>query len=734
MFKRIIIILTIILSITGILTTPPTSAASTVSEEWKKLIARRVPSLALRNIHGFTQEQWSQERTDFIAAVEKLASRFGMDPNLVLSFMLFETGGSLDSSLQGSCIGLIQFCPGTGLKSTAKFDSRCNANNIRKLLPSEQTEICVAIYFQNNLKVKNRDLGTLYAVVNWPAGQYPAANVPWYCENTAVVVNGVTYSSTVFGKQSQDLKNNADIVNGKRCVTRNSASRALADWVKRNSSILVDTNQSYVDNNSSLPEANLSREEFEKAILDLGNDESWKLQTLTQEEYEAAQKELDTRQADTLQNTLRNDIALPLNILGSCSLFDASGAPVLVNNGAVLIGCIKSILTYVFIIAIIYTIILITSSNISTIITAGGKGSSPIANTRKRLEKAVIGLFLIGSPFLLLDLFSQSLGAFEFVPLDKIPKIEIASIKIDSGLPDNLGSGSEERNLLYNLFAAYGSTSDSSSVQNIPFEEAVPVRDPNGNTTSKIPQLCVNQPSACKIIRNSEGNTVPYVSQAFTSQGKRDPYGNQACGATSSVMAGAFLKPELYDNSTGRNNISNLGLRDQVFYASSYLKSQKPDLHCLYAGVSAGDRSKKIDGAFAITGIKAEGWPSSSGDICGSNFGAGIDAYFKYYNIKTELVAMNWEKSEAVYTRLRQAIDQNKPIIMRFEKPGVTAGHFLVIKGYVKSSLSEFIVNDPWGNLNTTNFPGTPDGGNGAIYNLNTLKNTPTNTYRIISN
>lgn len=730
-FKKIVVIITLFLSTFGLLFHTPTHAAGTVSDEWKRVIDRRIPSQALRNIHGFSNARWAEERANFVTAIETVSNRFSIDPDLTLAFMLFESANTLDSSIYGSCIGLIQFCPGSGLIDTARVDSRCGLNSIRRLLPSEQTNICVNIYFQRNLRVKDRDLGTLYAMVNWPAGQYARQDAAWYCENRPTVVNGVTYSAAVFSRQSQSLQNNAEVINGVRCTTKRSAAKVIAEYVRTATGIIVPVDGVPAqDPNSSLPSGSLSEEELRQAILDLTNDESWKIKTLTQEQYDAALKELETRQTTLLQTTLRNDFALPLNIFQECRITDASGAPVLISGGDILTGCIRGILTYIFIIAIIYTIIVLVTSNLSIVLTAGEGGAGPVANARKRIEKALIGLFFIGAPFLVLDLFNSGLRSFDFVPLDQIPKVQIASISIDSGLPDDLSAQPSSNNLLFNLFAVFGDR-DATGVSTRAFEYANAIRDPDGKTDAFIPRKCTTDPNACKIIRDENGNTVQYISQRFNSKGEKTPFGDNACGAAASVMATAFLKPELYDISTGRNNIKNLGLRDQVFYASSYLASKSPGLTCIYAGQNSKDRSTKIDGAFAITGLAAAGWPS---DICGLNNGAAINTYVSYYNVRVEAtVGMNWNNPDPTYTRLRQALDENKPIVIRFQKTGSTRGHFATIIGYDKTSPSTFIVHDPWGNINIRGFPGTKDGGNGQLFDLNLIRNEPNTTFRILA-
>ena len=140
---------------------------------------------------------------------------------------------------------------------------------------------------------------------------------------------------------------------------------------------------------------------------------------------------LTTRTSTAIDNAVNSVIALPKNIFPNCFI-DSSRTAARVNGVAKvdpdqLVNCLQDILRNVFIVAIIWVIISIAAENMGIVLRSGEGEGAPIANARKKIEKAIIGLVLIGGASLLLNLFSSNLVNFQVEPLQQLPNLRTPS-------------------------------------------------------------------------------------------------------------------------------------------------------------------------------------------------------------------------------------------------------------------------------------------------------------------
>jgi Peptidase_C39 like family len=188
---------------------------------------------------------------------------------------------------------------------------------------------------------------------------------------------------------------------------------------------------------------------------------------------------------------------------------------------------------------------------------------------------------------------------------------------------------------------------------------------PNGVTATYLNVPYINQ------WRNNDGTTSP--NNILPGSGWR--LGWVTCGATSSVMIGAFF---------GKLKFTN----DKSLKEYAYMdKGQNLPNYCMPAGI--------MGGAFGVT---AQGY-------CNQSSQKGIQDYLSRINLKSNGLKLN-------QASIIKSIDEGKPIILSITEP---LGHILVVKGY--TSDNRVIVNDPFGDENesTTNYSLN---GESAVYDL----------------
>lgn len=130
-----------------------------------------------------------------------------------------------------------------------------------------------------------------------------------------------------------------------------------------------------------------------------------------------------SRQTNAIDNALNNVIALPATLFPNCIVTSTSRSTNAANNPNAnrLVNCLRDIVNVIFIVAVIWVIINITTSNLGLILRSGeGAGEGPVANARRQIEKALIGLVLIGGISLLLNLFASNLLNINFQPLSQV--------------------------------------------------------------------------------------------------------------------------------------------------------------------------------------------------------------------------------------------------------------------------------------------------------------------------
>jgi Peptidase_C39 like family len=552
-------------------------------------------------------------------------------------------------------------------------------------------------------------MATIYASINFPKAVPYGPDQCWYTE----------------GEANNYYTNNANLnpagyrnSQGKLCVTKNTVITRMYDLAKAKG---YSTNKTFTTSGGDNNAADLNGADVEEYLKAM---QEFVPVVATKAQIEAALAELNDRQDTIISNAVNSSFALPSSFFQGCTFSDSNTG--LITTGAnptSLVACIKSILNYVFVIAVLYVIVSLAASNLGIAITSGANGRQPVANARKQLEKSLIGLFLIGAPYLLLDLFASSTGLFNLVALDKLPNFQSFTLTIDSGLPAPT-PGEKTPLILGYLFGNNNQTNTEFGASIDGLQAGGSAR--GGDERSVNPDLCAKSPTSCKVL------DVPYVSQVFNADGKATPNGNSACAAASTVMAVAYIKPEIYNNSTGKNNAGNtatgvpgnLSLRENIFYANSYLASKSYTTNCEYVMTDSGKESTKVNGVFSITGVPTKRKIVSTGEIVrvcdGSDRTHIVNQYFPLVGLKGKIAAFNSSQGQ-YYDLIRQEIDANRPVILRFEDSNLAPfGHYVVIKGYVTGTTS-FVINDPWGRFTGTQFSPSTNAGNGAIYNLNSL-------------
>jgi hypothetical protein len=146
-----------------------------------------------------------------------------------------------------------------------------------------------------------------------------------------------------------------------------------------------------------------------------------------------AQTNLDKQNSLSLDNALNSVIALPETIFPNCVVKQSTDKT---KNTDKLIPCLKDIVNIVFIVAVLWVIIDIASSNLGVILRSGegGKGDGPVAGARRKIEKALIGLAMIGGIGLILNLFASNLINFNLTPLSQLPDIRSPTLTISTNL------------------------------------------------------------------------------------------------------------------------------------------------------------------------------------------------------------------------------------------------------------------------------------------------------------
>lgn len=702
MKKVIVRLLLIITALTSLALQPTTNAAGTTSPEMRKIILRAIGHADLTD--------------SFIQKTEEVAVNLNADPNDLIAIMYFESARTFDPAKKvgisrktgkhvSSAVGLIQFLKDTANElGIAKCRYETDGITPNQPLPTiakqsrESQMDCVQAYFQKYRDVDQFDLATLYATVNYPARRNMPLNSCWYD------------SSTTEFKTNPALAQYAEIAsNGKLCVTKNSATSSIQAILK--TAGITSYNPSSRASGLSDQLANLVFPEIE-------------LHVASDEELEQFRDQIENTTQASINRAIDNTIALPATLFESCTIVVTNPTtPALVESKAIT-SCIKSVLNYIFIFAVIWVLISLTAANLGTVTTSGQNNSTPIKTAREKLEKSLIGLFLIGAPYLLLDLFTGTSGAFNIIPLEKLPNITPFQVQIGSGLPDTFTGNADTAIDLGGFIPGLGLASDADT-PGISYTHAIDIqRSGDTDTTSRAPDDCgkfglSGGPRTRVIYESPECKTlnVPYVNQSYNSKNQKSPWGATACGAASAVMIGNYWSPSLYDNSTGKNNINNYSLRDQVFLGSSYFKTKitqlRTDTRCNYTiGTDGATGKSDVDGAWAIMSGKTG--VDGAKVQCYYNLTEYItDRYLPMYNVTSRKI--NYGNKLELAGKIKASIDNGRPLLLLFN--GGFGNHFAVIKGYYKDDINKIIMNDPYGNFSLSG-SSSPTSGNGAIYDL----------------
>ena len=174
-----------------------------------------------------------------------------------------------------------------------------------------------------------------------------------------------------------------------------------------------------------------------------------------------ANEQLQKAQKGSIDKAIDNITALPATLFPNCSNppVGTTGTPKDIANAAQtnLIRCIRDILNIVFIIAVIFVVIDVSTSNLGIVLRSGeGDEVNPVKRTREKLEKAFIGLILIGGAALILNLFAGSLLNIDFRPLSNysakqfavaIPKLVIDETTNQDPYYNNIASGEKRTDI-----------------------------------------------------------------------------------------------------------------------------------------------------------------------------------------------------------------------------------------------------------------------------------------------
>lgn len=81
-------------------------------------------------------------------------------------------------------------------------------------------------------------------------------------------------------------------------------------------------------------------------------------------------------------------------------------------NQSTLTRCIQELMAAIFIVALLWIVVSLAANMLGVVLRSGegSKGGGPIAQARKKVENGLIGLVLIGGPYLILSLFSNNLA------------------------------------------------------------------------------------------------------------------------------------------------------------------------------------------------------------------------------------------------------------------------------------------------------------------------------------
>lgn len=111
-------------------------------------------------------ESWRQDK-EFLGKIKKYSDENGVDPKVFLALIAHETGGTFSSFMENhiGCVGLIQFCPDTGMKTIGK-----NSEQLKGMSRSEQWDEVEKFYDKrkNVWKDKGSDFATIYLITFLP--------------------------------------------------------------------------------------------------------------------------------------------------------------------------------------------------------------------------------------------------------------------------------------------------------------------------------------------------------------------------------------------------------------------------------------------------------------------------------------------------------------------------------------------------------------------------------------
>jgi hypothetical protein len=116
-----------------------------------------------------------------------------------------------------------------------------------------------------------------------------------------------------------------------------------------------------------------------------------------------------------VEQALDNNLTLTGGFLSSCSRVTTDQSlpeSIRKNANQVLISCVRDIIGLLFGIGVVALIVQIAALQLGVLSDAGN--GSPVIMTRKKLRGGLIGLFVLGGGFLILQLFYQPLGTFRF--------------------------------------------------------------------------------------------------------------------------------------------------------------------------------------------------------------------------------------------------------------------------------------------------------------------------------
>lgn len=715
MFRKIIntLAIVIILFATIMPHVEVSADTSSISPEMRKLVTQFIP--APWESRKYPGKDFNPTREAFLQGVVNVSSKIGGDPNDLLSAMYLETNittkgvgrRAFDPTVQNSdtCVGLIQFCNMRGFNNTPintlrwvsdnDTSGHCTLDAINNTgdedLRVHQLD-CVATFFRLN-RLKSPDFASFYVTINVPKGKNygPHVCLPNY------------EAGALYYNKNPKFTPFAEVINGTTCVTKTSMASALR--AELNNVGIAYFPQQAVDTGDNTP------------IPDTELYPGWEAHTYTAEEIATADAALNNIQYGSIKQALDQTTAIPAGLFNGCQIYLSNDSVTPNITGTKnLIACIKSVINYVFIIAVITVLISVAAKNLGVVLNSGeGDGTNPVAGARNTLEKGIIGLLLIGAPYLFLDLFTTS-GAINLDPLPVVPDFQQVSLKPNYllDLPKNDFTGEITAKAIADL--QYGQDPE----QPIDTVNGVAGTGGRGNAPSVLPSACKNQ-LTCKVL------DIAYINQMVGDDGKYNPAGGTACGATTAVMLANYLDTSSFDLSSG-SNPNSLSLRDNVFTANQKLKNLKasnnPSSICNMTQSASGTGKSPVDGAWSITADPSAIQNLGGGQVrCFLNVGSGITRYLNLYGIG--LNRLQYGNINSLYNDVKGSIDSQKPVLIYLNQTGTrfggkpkSVGHVLLIKGYT-STPGIYVVNDPWGDGDRSSTPG--QSGNGAILDLRSV-------------